>query len=108
MGTRLQLHDILTRIMADVDKSYASGHVYFQPPSNIQMKYPCIVYERSTGNTQFADNNPYIFSIRYQITVIDRNPDSVIPLKIAQLPLCTMDRHFVSDNLHHDTFNIYF
>ena len=108
MGTRLQLHDILTNIMSDVDKSYANGHVYFQPPSNIQMKYPCIVYERSTGNTQFADNNPYIFRIRYQITVIDRNPDSVIPSKIAQLPLCVMDRHFVMDNLHHDIFNIYF
>ena len=108
MGTRLQLHDILVGIMTDADPSYATGHVYFQPPSNIQMKYPCIVYERDTGDTQFADNNPYIFKLRYQITVIDRNPDSLIPAKVAELPMCTMDRHFVSDNLHHDVFNCYF
>lgn len=108
MGTRLQLHDILVGIMTDTDPSYAQGHVYFQPPSNIQMKYPCIVYERDTGDTQFADNNPYIFKFRYQIAVIDRNPDSPIPEKVAELPMCTMDRHFVSDNLHHDVFNCYF
>lgn len=108
MGTRLQLHDILVGIMTDTDPSYAKGHVYFQPPSNIQMKYPCIVYERDTGDTQFADNYPYIFKIRYQITVIDRNPDSLIPAKVAELPMCMMDRHFVSDNLHHDVFNCYF
>lgn len=108
MGTRLQLHDILVGIMTDTDPSYAQGHVYFQPPSNIQMKYPCIVYERGTGDTQFADNNPYIFKFRYQITVIDWNPDSPIPEKVAELPMCTMDRHFVSDNLHHDVFNCYF
>lgn len=108
MGTRLQLHDILTDIMAEIDPSYADGHVYFQPPSTIYMNYPCIVYERNTGDTQFADNYPYIFKLRYQITVIDKNPDSLIPSKVAALPLCTMDRHFVSDNLHHDVFNCYF
>lgn len=108
MGTRLQLHDILTDIMAEIDPAYANGHVYFQPPSTIYMNYPCIVYERNTGDTQFADNYPYIFKLRYQITVIDKNPDSLIPSKVAALPLCTMDRYFVSDNLHHDVFNCYF
>lgn len=107
MGTRLELHNRLVSIMKSVDHSLAD-HVYFQPPSNIRMKYPCIVYERSTGDTQFADNYPYIFKIRYQITVIDKNPDSPIPAKVAQLPMCTMDRHFVSDNLHHDVLNCYF
>lgn len=126
MGTRLQLHNILVGVLCsfrkwlwdpldfengDIDAMIleaAKKHVYFQPPSNIQMTYPCIVYERDTGDTQFADNNPYIFKLRYQITVIDRNPDSPIPAKIAELPMCTMDRHFVSDNLHHDVFNCYF
>lgn len=106
--TRLQLHDILVGIMKDVDPSYESGHVYFQPPSTIKMNYPCIVYERNTADTQFADNSPYIYHVRYQIMVIDRNPDSPIPDKIAALPMCTADRHYVSDNLNHDIYNLYF
>lgn len=72
------------------------------------MKYPCIVYHRSTGDTQFADDIPYVYKKRYQITVMDQNPDSEIPDKIAKLPMCVFDRHFSSDRLNHDVFNIYF
>ena len=72
------------------------------------MKYPCIVYKRVTGDTQFADNIPYIIKKKYQITVIDSNPDSLIPDKVAQLPYCVFDRHFTSGNLNHDVYNLYF
>ena len=39
MGTRLELHNRLVSIMKSVDPSLAD-HVYFQPPSNIKIKYP--------------------------------------------------------------------
>lgn len=108
MDSRLKLHKILTDIMIDIDPSYGANHVYFQPPESMVINYPCIVYERSTGDTQFADDNSYIFKIRYQITAIDINPDSKIFQKIAMIPGATMDRHYVADNLHHDVFNLYF
>lgn len=101
MGTRLQLHQILTDVLG-------SDHVYFQPPASVKMKYPCIVYQRTSGDTKFADNLPYKFKKRYQLTYIDTNPDSDKIDKIAMLPMCTYDRHFTSDNLNHDTFNLYF
>lgn len=85
-----------------------SRHVYFQPPANVQMQYPCIVYRRDTATTEFAANQPYRYSKRYQVTVIDRNPDSDIPDKVAALPMCTFNRFFVADNLNHDVFNVYF
>ncbi len=107
MGTRIELHDRLVSIMKSVDPSWAD-HVYFQPPSNIRLKYPCIIYNKSYGDTKYADNNPYIFNIRYQITVIDRDPDSQIPGLIAMLPMCSADRCYISDNLNHDVFNIYY
>lgn len=108
MGTRLELHDILVGLMTEVDPEYAKAHVYFQPPSSIHMNYPCIVYERDSGDTQFADDYPYIIKRRYQITVIDKNPDSPILDKVERLQYCTFDRHFVSDNLNHDSYNLYF
>ena len=101
MGLRLELHEILVKILG-------SDQVYFQPPETIKMKYPCIVYGRGSGDTIFADNSAYRFTQRYQITVIDRDPDSKIPEKIADLPMCTYDRHYNIDNLNHDVFNLYF
>lgn len=83
-------------------------NVYFQPPANIVMQYPCIVYSRDSGNTIFADNNPYRFEKRYSVTVIDRDPDSPILDKIADLPKSSFTRHFTADNLNHDVFMIYF
>lgn len=83
--------------------------VYYQEPGNVKMEYPCIVYHRDGGNTKFADDNPYEFRRRYTLTVIDPDPDSDIPDIIAtSLPMCIADRHFTSNNLHHNVFTLYF
>jgi len=85
-----------------------SENVYFQPPENIQLEYPCIIYKRDSANTEFAGNRPYRYVKRYQVMVIDRDPDSPIPDKIAELPMCTFDRFYTADLLNHDVFNLFF
>jgi hypothetical protein len=82
--------------------------VYFQPPANIVLTYPCIVYKRDFAQTQFAENRPYTRAVRYQVTVMDKNPDSDIPAKVAALPMCLFDRFYTADNLNHDVFNLFF
>lgn len=82
------------------------ANVYFQPPSNVQMKYPCIVYQRSRIDTKFAGDNPYLQFRRYTATVIDPDPDSGIVDAVASLPKCTFSTHFVTENLNHDVFDI--
>lgn len=72
------------------------------------MIYPCIVYQRDNADTEFAGNNPYRLTQRYQVTIIDKNPDSEIPKKVAALPLCLFNRFFVADNLNHDVYHLYF
>jgi hypothetical protein len=101
MGERTDLQDLLETIMG-------SGQVYFQPPTTVRMTYPCIVYRRSNGDTKFANNKPYHYEQRYEVTLIDRDPDSVIIKELASLPQCVFDRHFVADNLNHDVFVMYF
>lgn len=86
----------------------ARRHVFFSPPENLKLMYPCIVYERSGMDTRFAGNLPYSTQKRYTVTVIDKDPDSSIPDCIAKLPMCSFDRHFVNDNLNHDVFTIYY
>lgn len=85
-----------------------AGKAYFQPPSNVQMQYPCIVYALSSAKTEFADNHPYSRTKRYQLTVIDRDPDTPIPDDVGQLPLSNFSRSFTADNLHHYVFDLYF
>lgn len=81
---------------------------YFQPPASVRMVYPCIVYSRSGGDTKFGDDNPYLFRRRYTVTVIDPDPDSVIPDYIAMnFQMCVADRTYTADNLYHHVFTIY-
>ena len=101
MAPRLQLQSLLEEIL-ETDK------VYFQPPTNVVLTYPCIVYKRDFAETKFADNAPYDRTLRYQVTVMDKNPDSEIPSKIAALPMCLFDRFYTADNLNHDVFNLFF
>jgi len=85
-----------------------TGNVYFQPPSSVRMAYPCIVYERSNIQTKFADNLPYSNAKQYRVTVIDKDPDSIIPDEILKLPKCVFDRHYNTENLNHDVFILFF
>lgn len=85
-----------------------SEEVHFNPPSNVQLKYPAILYERDDLDTKFAGNAPYLLKKRYQVTVIDGDPDSKIPDKVAALPMCTFNRHYKADNLNHDVYTIFF
>lgn len=98
---RLLLQDLLENLLG-------SSNVYFQPPPNVQMAYPCIVYNRDYGDTEFASNAPYVHTTRYQVTVIDKNPDNATQEKVAMLPMCLRNRFFTKDNLNHDVFTLYF
>lgn len=101
MAPRPQLQSLLEEILG-------SRNVYFQPPTNVQIQYPCIVYKRQDLDSKFADNALYQGTFQYEVTVIDRNPDSDILAKIAALPMCRYDRFFTAENLNHDVFNLYF
>lgn len=83
-------------------------NVYFQPPGNDKIKYPCIVYRRDNRAIQYADNEPYGNTIRYLVTVIDRNPDSDIPDKVAALPMSSFNRAYIAEMLNHDVYHVYF
>jgi hypothetical protein len=101
MPLRTDLQSILENLLG-------SDAVYYQPPETVRMSYPCIVYSVDNALTRFADNKPYSYDKAYILTVIDQDPDSPIPNKIAELPKCRFDRQFVADNLYHVTFKVFF
>lgn len=99
MGQRLEFHSLLETI---------APHVYFQRPPSTGMEYPCIFYQRDYADTKFADNEPYSHETRYMVTVIDRDPDSDIPGKVAALPKSTFNRFYPVDDLNHDVYQVFF
>lgn len=101
MGQRLDLDTLLKEALG-------SDNVYFQPPPGFMLSYPCIIYNRSDIHADHADNRPYKLENEYTVTVIDANPDSEIPMKLAQFPKSEFDRNFRSGNLNHDVFRILF
>lgn len=104
MDKRLELDALLRKVMKDVS---GVENVYFQPPENLLLKYPAIVYSRSDIRNRPADDMVYSQFTFYDLTVIDKNPDSLLVYAVASLPRCKFGRHYKSDNLNHDTFMIF-
>ena len=101
MADRLELQALLEDVLG-------SENVYFDPPENVKMNYPAIKYSRSKIDNTFANNSVYKQDLRYEVIAIYKDPDSDLPLKISRLPKCKHDRPYVSDNLYHDVFTLYF
>ena len=99
MGSRLNLHKILKAICPNC---------YFQPPESIKLKYPCIIYNKSYQKIIHADNLPYRHDNRYTVTVIDRDPDSTLPDRVAKLKSCNFDRSYATEGLYHTVYVIYY
>src|SRR5688572_11713746 len=101
MAPRLELQALLEALLG-------SRNVYFQPPANFQMHYPCFVYERDDIDIAHADNGPYKHKTRYKVTLIHADVDNDIHTKVGMLPTAAFDRSFSANNLNHDVYTIFF
>lgn len=89
-------------------KSIGEKNVYFEPPSDHRISYPCTVFKRGTISTRYAGNGVYKFNDSYDLTHITREPDDeMIHTILMSFPMIRHIRHYVADGLHHDTFKLY-
>lgn len=101
MRSRLDFHEVLKEALG-------SSNVYFQPPAGIRIEYPAIIYNRTKPDIRYANDDLYMHKSAYEVIVIDKNPDSEIVDRVMHIPFCSYGRHYVADNLNHDTFTIYY
>lgn len=101
MGRRLKLQSKLEELLG-------SRHVYYQPPAEVQMKYPAIRYSKSKIDSTFANNTKYINKTRYEIIVISATPDHPVIEKLLELPYSSHDRCYPANNLNHDVITLYY
>lgn len=99
---RVLLHEILKKVLGN-------DNVYFQPPSTVKMKYPCIIYSVDRIKTIRADNKAYVNNRAYQVISITANPDTDIREDMLEaFDHCYFERDYTSDGLLHNVFTIYF
>lgn len=91
-----------------LEQLLGSRNVYYQPPENLKMNYPCIRYMREDIVSEHADNINYRNTNRYTLTVIDKLPDNPVIEKLLELPMCSYDTHYISDSLNHNVLIIYY
>ena len=97
-NVRLKLHEEL--------ESYCAN-LYFQPPSNQQLVYPCIVYSNAKPVDFKSNNKLYIRKYGYRLTVIEKNPICPIAQSIVGDEFATYENEFVKDNLYHTILQYY-
>lgn len=98
MASRLSLSEVLHSI---------TNNVYYQPPESVKLKFPCIVYKRTSIDETHADDTLYLSRYEYQVTYISKEPDTTKPEEIARLPYCSAGRFFVTDSMYHYPFTIF-
>lgn len=83
--------------------------VYFQPPAEVRMIYPCIRYYRTRARTERADNMAYRFTQCYELIVIDSDPDSQIARYIVEnFQMAELNPGYVANNLYHTPITLYY
>ena len=95
-------------LQSELETLIGNNHVYYNPPKNLMMEYPAIRYSKSKIDIRHANDKIYKKMTRYELIVISRKPDSEIIEKILELPYSSFDRHYTSDNLHHDVLTLYY
>lgn len=98
---RRKLDDRLRQVLRETT---GKVNLYYQPPTNLRMQYPCIRYELDRIRNIHANGHVYLQHPSYTVTVIDPDPDSRITAAVSRLDRCRHDRRYVADNLYHDVF----
>lgn len=102
MFDRLELHDKLKEVIGN-------NNVYYQPPEKFKINYPCITYELTVGNFKRANNKVYNYTKKYTATcIINSEDDNIVNDMINSFTYCNLENTFVSDNLYHYIFSIYY
>lgn len=101
MASRLELQSKLEELLG-------GRNVYYNPPAEKEMVYPCIRYTKKSIDVKRASNVIHIQKPCYEIVVISQKPDHPVIQQLMELPYCSYDRHYKSGNLNHDVLTLYY
>lgn len=99
---RLQFHEELAKL-----SPAAKPTLYFNPPANVRLTYPAVVYSFRGTNDTFSDGVRYLQFHIYEAVVITTDPDSELPFLVLNgFNYSRMGTPYVKDNLYHTPITI--
>lgn len=81
--------------------------VYFQPPENLKIGYPAIVFHLSKMEIDHASDVPYKGAKEYSVTLITKDPEPDVIDEILKIPYSSLDTTYISDGMNHFVFTVY-
>ena len=96
-----------TELQAFLESLLGSKEVFFQAPESTKMKYPAIKYSLSGFDKKHANNKIYGSMTRYDIILMDWDPDSEFVDKLNNVQYCSFDRYYPVNGLNHWLFTLY-
>lgn len=100
---RLFLHALLQEAFPDVT-------IYYRPPGNMLLKYPCIVYDKKALEPSFANMTTYVIGTRYQLSFLSELPgyfDAQLMYALhGPSVVITGNDSYETDDIVHDVFTI--
>ena len=88
-------------------KAVAHDRVYFQPPENLKLGYPAVVFHLTKIKVDHADDLTYKGAREYMITLITKDPEPDALEEILKIPYTTLDSTYQSDGMNHFVFTSY-
>lgn len=83
------------------------NRVYFQPPENLKIGYPAVVFHLSKIEIDHASNAPYKGAREYSVTLITKDPEPDVIDEILKIPYSSLDTTYISDGMNHFVFTVY-
>lgn len=81
--------------------------VYFQPPENLKIVYPAVVFHLSKMEIDRASDVPYKGAKEYSVTLITKDPEPDVIDEILKIPYSSLDTTYISDGMNHFVFTVY-
>lgn len=81
--------------------------VYFQPPENLKIGYPAVIFHLSKIEIDHASDAPYKGAKEYSVTLITKDPEPDVIDEILKIPYSSLDTTYISDGMNHFVFTVY-
>lgn len=81
--------------------------VYYQPPEEIKLDYPAILFEKTGGEYSFANNKVNSKAAKFKVTVIYKDPNFEYEESMSHIRYCSPDTSFRTEGLYHDVYTVY-
>lgn len=100
--------DVRLYLQSSLESGFNGLNVYFRPPENLLLNYPCIVYEPKSLEASYANSVPYVIGTQFQVTLLSNLPGYSDARSALKMPGVVVNGHhtFVKEAVVHDVFTV--